>query len=209
MKKIFLCAGLLFALSACDLYEPSWTTPNRMRLTQERFFETFEAGTINASMAHMLMNDYHNKNGQDIAITATYDPANPNSSAQTATREVARVAGLIAHTGVKGAQTKILPVADTSAKVMISYTMLSASAPINCGTMPGFKGDGIRRDEDYGLGCTVETLMARQIAHPQDLLGNKDMPATSDGRRLSNSGDSYTDGVPNEPLEGLSASGDE
>jgi type IV pilus biogenesis protein CpaD/CtpE len=57
----------------------------------------------------------------------------------------------------------------------------------------------------YGFGCTIESVMAKQIERPADLAGTAALPETSDGRRLSNSIDSYRDGVPNEKLEGINS----
>ena len=62
-------------------------------------------------------------------------------------------------------------------------------------------------DEDYKLGCTIETVFSRQIARPKDLKGRPNTDPTSSGRRASNVVEDYRTGVPNEPMGGESASG--
>ena len=56
--------------------------------------------------------------------------------------------------------------------------------------MPGFasKADvgDTKKHHQYDYGCTVEAMVAKQVAHPQDLLGQEDETTTDPGRRAEN-----------------------
>ena len=213
MKKrslLTVTIASLFILGACDLYEGTWVTQNRVQVQEDKFFEVYDLDDFNQSVIHEIAKDYDENGDGDFRITITYDPAGQAFTAQQATIAAEKIARMFIETAVKTAQTDIMPTPETPRKVLVSYDRYTAAAPLNCGTLPGFSGrEGIERNDDYALGCTIETLMARQVARPSDLRGKDTVPPTYDGRRVANSGEAYRDGVPNEPLEGFSASGDE
>ena len=56
------------------------------------------------------------------------------------------------------------------------FAALTAQAPTGCGMIPGYTGlpeasTKTEGEPDYRYGCTVETLIARQVTRPSDLLG--------------------------------------
>ena len=59
----------------------------------------------------------------------------------------------------------------------------------------------------YRMGCTVETLLARQVARPSDLLGKQGFETNADGRRQERvvSTRGYYGDKPNDALNGESA----
>ena len=74
--------------------------------------------------------------------------------------------------------------------------------------MEGFEGQNITVAEEYKLGCTVDTVFARQIARPKDLKGRGISATTTEGRSASNIVDMERSGAPKEALEGETASED-
>ena len=110
--------------------------------------------------------------------------------------------------GVTSVSSGILPVKDAGSQMnaMISYTAYNAHAPKDCSSMSGLKDNDLKVEADYKLGCTIDTVFAKQIARPKDLKGVETPASTFDGRRLTNSVERYRSGIPNEPLEGERAS---
>jgi len=72
--------------------------------------------------------------------------------------------------------------------------------------MTGIDNRDINVEEAYKLGCSTETLFARQIARPKDLKGQGTTDANTDGRRSANIVEGYRTGVQNESLGGERAS---
>jgi type IV pilus biogenesis protein CpaD/CtpE len=60
-------------------------------------------------------------------------------------------------------------------------------------------------DENYRFGCTLDTVVARQV-RPKDLAGRGGDDVMNDGRRNANIVERYRTGEPNKALEGESAS---
>jgi type IV pilus biogenesis protein CpaD/CtpE len=89
--------------------------------------------------------------------------------------EAVRLSQAFRKEGVRDVLTSILPVREQGAEsmVVVTYNGYQATAPANCGRMTGFDGPVLEHDPDYKLGCTVETVFARQIANPSDLLVNR------------------------------------
>jgi pilus assembly protein CpaD len=131
-----------------------------------------------------------------------------------ATLEAARLAKELGDNGVKSISTKVLPVSDSwnVSHTLVSYKTLSASAPSDCGRMPGFDSaadvGNFDKHDDYDYGCTLEAMIAKQIADPSDLLGVEDQTETDSGRRVENvlSGRGYYGAEQFPRLEGEQAS---
>jgi len=80
---------------------------------------------------------------------------------------------------------------------------VQALAPNDCDLMPGLNTEQTTRFMDgYKFGCSTETMLSKQIAHPADLQGNGKLGAR-DGRRDAIILDSYKRGEPREGLEGI------
>ena len=74
--------------------------------------------------------------------------------------------------------------------------------------MEGVNGTEVVVDQEYKLGCTVDTIFARQIARPKDLNGQGGSGTPTEGRSATNIIDAQRSGALNEPLEGQTASED-
>jgi type IV pilus biogenesis protein CpaD/CtpE len=105
--------------------------------------------------------------------------------------------------GVKNVTTRIMPVSGhgTASAVEISFATVKAQPPAGCTVMPGVEDRGTFIASDYKSGCTVDTLLSRQIARPADLKGREGLDAAN-GRRQTNIVESYRAGVGNSSLGG-------
>lgn len=196
-------------LAGCSLSSPDHFSPSRMQVQEEKFSESVSVSQFDESKVAELAAHFAKHGEGPVELTVTYDPASRKATAMHARNEAERIAYLLRKNGVEQVKADILPVVDSGdeMKAMFSYTFYSALPPADCEMMPGVTGRAIEAQEDYRLGCTVDTLFARQIARPKDLNG-QEMAADSvtDGRRASNIVDRYRTGTPNETLEGESAS---
>lgn len=204
--SFLLCVTLSLVLMGC-LHSPDHFTPNRVQVEEKAYSEAVSVSEIHEDSIRKAADHYSRHGDGPFDLTITYDPA-LNSGAMRASDEAARLAGLLRKNGVEDIQASILPVKDTGddIKALFSYTAYNALAPADCDMMPGIAQRAIEAEEGYKLGCSVETLYARQIARPKDLKGQGVMDPQGDGRRASNIVDTYRSGVPNKPLEGEGAS---
>ena len=206
-----LLVSVSIALSGCSrkLYEEGSITENRVQVEQQKFSEQMTVSEFDEDFAASLGHYYSYHGEGTVDFSVLYDPKSRSNTAMHASQEASRIASLMRKNGIQDVKANILPVNDlgSEANVMLSFTSYTASAPKDCGVMPGFADRDVSRDDDYMLGCTVETVFARQVARPKDLAGNDNAGDTTDGRRAANIGEIYRTGAPNQPLEGQSASG--
>ena len=204
LALIMLC----MVLTGCNLREPSKLADKRLQVEQETFSDTVAVADLNASAVRGLSNHYRKHGDGPLELTVMYDPKSRTGGAMKASDEAARLASEMRAQGVADVDVSVMPVKDSGEEMqaLISYTAYNALAPKDCDVMPGMRDLSMGIEEDYGLGCTVETLFAKQVARPKDLKGQGSTVLTSDGRRASNSVELYRTGVPNEPLEGENAS---
>lgn len=219
MKNNFKTYGFLVlllsvsvAVSGCSrkLYEEGNLTESRLQVEQQKFSEQISTAEFNEDFASNMGSYYRNHGEGTVDFTVLYDPTSRSNTAMDASQEASRIASLMRKNGMQDINANILPVNEMGpdANVLVTFTSYTASAPKDCGVMPGFKNTDISFNDEYKLGCTVETVFARQVARPKDLAGNANTGDTTDGRRAANIGDIYRSGAPNQPLEGQSASGD-
>ena len=101
----------------------------------------------------------------------------------------------------------ILPLKNVKPRLFIDYAKTQAHKPDGCGIAPGLDIKGANTEdkiENYEIGCSIKTLMAKQVYRPSDLAGTGAATSDYDGRRgIRNiEGTGYYDGAPNAPIEG-------
>ncbi|MGB4106502.1 MAG: CpaD family pilus assembly lipoprotein [Alphaproteobacteria bacterium] len=208
MKKIFALLPLVFVLSACEMYAESAISDRRVQVREENFTEQVSLARANNEYIAKVAHDYGQSGSGPVDLTITYDPQSRTNTAMHANDEAVRLSQAFRKHGVRDVVTSILPVREQGPEsvLIISYSSYQAGAPANCGRMTGFEGPVLEHDPSYKLGCTVETVFARQIADPSDLLGDAKAPAYSDGRSAANIVDVQRSGAYNKPIKGEGAS---
>lgn len=209
MTVLFLGVSVI-SLSACEgiVHEPSHISEKRVQVEEEDVFKTIPVKDMTEQRIK-AMSVHHHKYGKDaIDLTVVYDPAVGSGSAMSASQELARITQDFRRNGVAIQVADIMPVKNQGSEmgVLISYGAISALAPDDCDLMPGLANRNLEPSEDFEFGCTTETLFAKQIARPKDLVGNDSSVQSADGQRASNVVQGYLAGVPNEALDGESAS---
>lgn len=196
--------------TAACMYEPDNFTTSRVQVEQKPFSETVPVSEFSSQAVASAAAQYRKHGDGPLELVVTYDPKSKTANAMAAADEAAKIAKMFRQNGVAEVRTSIMPVVDNGdgMRALYSYDSYNALAPKDCDLMPGIDTRHVEAEKDYKLGCSVETMYARQIARPKDLKGQGPATEPGDGRRAANIVDVYRTGVPNEPLEGEKASGD-
>ena len=196
-------------LSGCEMYAPGNLSTEKIQVQQDSFFSNIPANQVDDLYISGLARHYNKHGDQPMKITVTYDPKNYRNSAMKANQRGLSIVRRLRAKGVRDIKMDILPVTGQGdvSRVLVSYDSYTALAPEGCTTMPGVEDKEIEPDKEYKLGCTIDTLLAKQVARPKDLAGRANEDTTTDGRSATNIVDVYRSGAKNEKLDGESASG--
>ena len=202
--------ALCMILSGCKQYEPTQLSQNRIQVEEEVFKDTMSVEAMHNGGVDALARHYSKHGDGPLNLTVTYDPHETSGGAMTASAEAAKLRQALDKQGVKNVNASILPVMKSGAtsNAIVSYTAYNALAPKDCTTMAGFDDEQVDPTTDYKLGCTVETVFAKQIARPKDLKGQGNVDRTTDGRVMANNVEMYRTGAPNKSLDGESSTGE-
>lgn len=211
-KALILSAGAVLSvllLPGCEqiVHEPTYLSQSKLQVEEKAFFEDVYVSKMDAGYIAALSQHYSQKGDGGVELSVTYDPKSKNSTAMHASNEIARISEEFRKNGVTVNST-IIPVkgqGDVS-RALVSYDTYTIQRPDDCTDMPGYADRNVDADEDYKLGCTRDSLIAKQIARPKDLMGRADTNETSDGRRAANIVDAYRTGEQNKALDGENAS---
>lgn len=197
-----------FAISACSLDHPTFISQNKIQVAEGTYNDEVALSAFDQGYASALGGYYGRYGDGPVTLTVTYDQKSKTNTAMKAGEELARLKDTLSLYGIKDVRGSIIPVYQSgeTSNVLISFDTFNAVMPDDCRVMTGFEDTMLDIDPDYELGCTVNTVISRQVARPKDLLGQDQTESTSDGRRGSNLLEPYHAGVPNEPLGGETAS---
>ena len=209
-RRFLLAMTAMISLSACEMYAPPNLNTTKIQVAEEGVSQTIPISQVSDDALSALAQDYNDRGVSPMSVIVTYDPRSNRNTAMMAGNHASGIAKTLRKYGVDAISSSILPVKDQGdeAQVMISYNAVAALAPEGCNDMPGMKGNVLEPDANYKLGCGVDTLIAKQVARPSDLLGRGVSDPTTDGRAAANVIEAYRTGVQNKPLKGESASGE-
>jgi len=203
-------AFLSLSVAGCmDLYEPPTVNESRIQVKEEAYIKDIAVSDVNDALLGSIARNYAKHGGSPMDILVTYDPRSYRNTAMMATNVAADIASSLRDYGVTNVKAGVMPIKSQGddARVLITYDSFTAQAPEGCDyDMPGISGESaLENDQKYKIGCGIDTLLARQIARPADLLGRGAQENTSDGRPITNKVDLYRTGELNKPLEGESS----
>lgn len=216
--QLVSCLALTLSLGACSIMDtPTWVNQNRVEVRDDQFTDTIATSEIDDGVLHAI-SVYHYRYGNGpLTAAVSYDPKTASNSKGKAEAAAARIRdGLIAK-GVKDVRitTTAAPGSGAVSTTVITFPAIVAEAPSGCTMMPGYDSAASAPDKadidnpDYRYGCTIETLMARQVSRPSDLLGKPGFNSNADGRRQADVVEQrgYYSEQMNQPLKGESVSG--
>lgn len=213
LSHFSLLCGVALALSACGkdkLHAPSAMLQDaRLQVEEKNFSDNVALSDVDDSYIHGLSHHYVRHGGSTMELIVTYDPKSYRNTAMAAGVKAGDFAEALRKRGVHDIESSILPIMGQGddGRLVVSYMSHSAKAPKDCDQMmPGMNDDELRDNVDYKMGCSVNTLIARQVSRPSDLLGRGNLDTVTDGRASANIIEAYRTGARNEPLEGETAS---
>lgn len=203
-----LCGFMLCFLSACDLHEPTTFHENRLTVKEDTYTKSHDTEALTDLHIRAIAKGYDRYGDGSMNITVTYDPQSNINNAVRASENLGIVTSALRDQGIRRIKGDILPFNERGvpSKTLISYRAITAHAP-DCDPIPGLEDRKPDVSRDYELGCSTETLFAKQIYRPRDLMGQSGVSA-ADGRRASNIIDAYRSGEPAEDLEAETISDD-
>ena len=208
LGSCMMCLGLV---TGCSQDHEGNLSLKRLEVHKEIHSEEFTSHDLSQEKLNVIASDYQ-RNGNDgpVTLMVQYDPSSSKNTAMNATRHASLIAEGLREAGVQNIKTEIMPVNEVGhhSKTLIQYDRFSAHAPDGCDNlMPGLNNTKTdwKANEEYQYGCTVETIIAKQVVNPTDLMGREGFDSPADGRRATNITELYRLGEPNPPLEGQTA----
>ncbi len=210
IKFVVFLALILGGLTACDtnMYHETYITPKKMEVRESRFYAEAPASDVDGAYLQTAATIYEQSGRGPFQAVVTYDPDSSSNTARKASGKATAVSDALRGNGVDEVEVSTMPVVGQGSvsQVLLSYDSYEVTPP-DCDLMPGMEGNSVDPDPAYKLGCSVNTILARQIARPKDLVGQVDENTTSDGRRAAKIVEIYRAGSKDKKLEGESASG--
>ena len=169
-------------LSACRMSTPTNLNQNRVEVHESNYYDEQLIENVTDSYLSGLASHYARYGDGPMYISIAYDPKSRNATAMQATQKASQISTFLRRKGVRDLKVDLLPVQGDGIgmRTLTSYTIYNAQAPKDCTLMSGFEDLDHKTTKDYAMGCTVETVIARQIARPKDLKGENQMPGTTD-----------------------------
>jgi len=216
MQRFFLTLSAVALLSGCSVQSETWVNSGRAQIQEDQFTDSFETAKLDNSMLHAI-SDYYGRFGNGaINVVVSYDPQSKINTKSNAEKSLLAIQNGLERNGLKDVHAALSSVAGTGdvSTTLVSFPAVTATAPNGCGMMPGYEDPSADTPNDtnikptYKYGCTVETLLSRQVVRPSDLMGKQGFETNGDGRRservLSSRG--YYGTNANAKLEGETAS---
>ncbi len=213
--KFSLLCGAVLALGACGqdkLHAPSSLLQDkRLQIEEEMFSENVALSEVDDLYLKALSHHYMRHGGSILDVVVTYDPKSYRNTAMMGGTRAGDISDGLRKRGVRDIEVSILPIKGQGdeGRLIVSYMSHSAKGPKGCDQMmPGMNEDEFRDNVDYKMGCSIHSMIARQVSRPSDLLGRGRVDGVTDGRTAANIVELYRTGAPNEPLDGETASED-
>jgi len=209
-KKIITLASavaLSLSVTACDLSTPSRLNIGKITVSNKIVSKSFDLSKIDEPMIREMVDDIKTAGEDSATINISYFKGD-DSNMQLMMQEAKVVKEKFISFGVHNVSVVSIPVDEQRniGKLVIYYKTKVAEAPDECTEMVGIKGAGDNTEmEDYSVGCSYKTAVSKMIADPDDLLGYE-KASDIESRRVGATVEKYKAGVPNEKINGYSAS---
>ncbi len=205
LQHVLLALAAISALSlggCAKIDMPSKMTTQKIALESDNHSQTYKVASLNAVQFDEMGDHFRRYGNSQAEVIVSYDPYSKKNTAMKATDHLHRITAELGKRGVSNIKGSILA-ADYSGddpEMIIGYSSVSAQPPEGCGMIPGSDTMRAELDFDYELGCSVQTMVSRQVARPADLAGRSPDSAHGDARRAGVVVEPYRAGRPNPAL---------
>lgn len=211
MRQVLLALTAISALSlggCAKIDMPSTIHPEKIQLVTDNHSQNYVIADLTPVQFDDMASAYNRFGSGQAEVIVSYDPYSKKNTAMKAADQLQRISGELSQRGVRNIKSSIQAVEHSGdqSQMIIGYESVTAEPPKDCALMSSFNTHQAEADYDYKLGCSLNTMMARQVARPADLAGRA--PVTdADGRRTGAVVEPYRAGTRNPALNGESASG--
>lgn len=198
-----LLAASALALGGCaKLDMPSRVTERPIILEADHYSQTYKTAQVGTTQLDEIAHTYRQYGNGQAELYVSYDPYSKKNTAMKASDQLHRIVTALHNRQMGDIKGSILAVdySGDESDMVVGYSSVRAQAPEDCGMMPGADAARVELDPDYKLGCSVKTLVARQVARPADLAGRAPDMSGGDGRRSGAVVERYRTGTPYEQL---------
>jgi type IV pilus biogenesis protein CpaD/CtpE len=211
LKPTLIIPFAVLCLSGCsdNYFTPTSVTEKKIEIVETGYERTVDVSAISGGELAQIAREYKRYGSSALNLTISYDPSTSgNFSASDAMGKGSEIAAIMRRDHyVSTVNVAILPLKNTPPRLFVDYTKAQAHKPEGCGVAPGLDHQGTNTEdkiENYEIGCSMKTLMAKQAYRPSDLAGTGASTSDHSARRGSSNlhGTGYFDGAPNEPIEG-------
>ena len=190
-RRVIFAVAATLLLTGCSVESQSWVNQNRVEIHEDQFTDTFETVKINDATLHAIGDYYYRYGNGDMNVVVTYDPQSKSNTKSRAQSSLAYIESGLLKNGVSRSHSALSPMRGSGdvSTTLINFPALTAASPEGCGMMPGYENpaadipNNTNIDAPYKYGCSVESLLAKQVARPSDLLGKQGFETNADGRR--------------------------
>ncbi len=179
-------------LSACGRQStPSMMNTSLPQLSNETRMEQIPVEKASQGYLARVADNYSRYGADTLQLSLVYDPASKTYDAMKAFNDLGSIKSKLAIMGIRNVKGDVVKQEGAEPTLMVSYDAVMAQAPAGCRNMPGFN-DGLTTGQigDYKFGCSVDTMLAKQIYRPADLAGSEGHDA-GDGRKATNTVEYY------------------
>lgn len=192
-----LAAVSALSLGGCAKIDmPTTMTEKQIVLESDNHTQTYKVADLKAAQFNEIGEHFRRHGNGQAEVIVSYDPYSKKNTAMKATDHLQRITTELGKRGVGNIKGSILA-ADYSGdapEMIIGYSSVSAQPPEDCRLMPGAETMRAELDFDYKLGCSIRTMVSRQVARPADLAGRSPDSANGDARRAGIIVESYRAG---------------
>lgn len=184
---LFMLLATASMLGGCGRQStPSMMNTSRPQLINETRLEQVPVEQAGKGYLAGVADNYARYGVDTLQLSLAYDPNSKTYDAMKAFNDLGTIKSTLMSMGVRNVKGDIAKQEGVQPTLMISYDAISAQAPAGCRNMPGFD-DGLTTAQvgDYRFGCSVDTMLTKQIYRPSDLAGNAGHDL-GDGRRAAN-----------------------
>jgi len=189
LLSLVICAALI---TACDRQStPSMMNTSLPRVEAQTTMDQILVENVSEGYLKKIANNYDRYATDTLMMTISYDPLSKDYDAMKAFQDLARFKQILSKMGINSVRAEAVKSEGVKPTLMIAYDSVSAKTPEGCRNMPGFD-DGLTTPEigDYRFGCSIDSMIAKQIYRPSDLQGKVGNDAI-DGRRAANTVEYY------------------
>jgi type IV pilus biogenesis protein CpaD/CtpE len=206
MRQVLLVLTALSALSlgACAKMDmPTTVTQSPIELSTEAYSKSYSVSGLSSADFDQMANRFKSEGYGHPEVIVGYDPYSKKNTAMKANDQLARIKTELSKRGLKDVKGSTLAIdhSGDQSEMVIGYESITAQVN-DCDVMPGYKTGYTEANFDYKLGCTLNTVTAKQVAHPADLAGRAVDTVDGDGRRAGAVVEPYRTGEPNSQLSG-------